>query len=338
MPNPSKAITVTLKRVALDAGVSYQTVWRALHDTAGILPDTRQHVLDVATKLGYRRNITASSLRTARSHIIGLVVLDVSNSYTGELVGGVEAAATRAGCSVMLMNSGDDLDRERRAVHSLLDRQVDGIIINPSSLGDHSYLVRDLPDGLPLVSINRPIPGVPCATVQSRHDDVALAAAHLVKSGHERIGGIFGEPGNTAFRERNLSLQRALKRSGRRVPARWFCHGPNTVDFGRQATCKMLAAADSPTALFTGGNRLTEGALLGLRDMGLRQGIDIGLVGFDLRYAQLLDPPMPVLLQPGHAMGCLAAEALLAARSGEPVPNLSPLPLHFETYVTRACA
>jgi len=327
-------MTVTLKRVASDAGVSYQTVWRALHDSTGILPGTRQHVLDVAVRLGYRRNTIASSLRTARSHIIGLVVLDVSNPYTGELVGGVEAAATRAGCSVLLMNSGDDFDRERRAIHSLMERQVDGIIINPSSLGDHSYLVRELPAGLPLVSINRPIPDVPCATVQSRHDDVALAADHLVTAGHERIGGIFGELANTPFHYRNLVLQQALKRSGRRTPARWFRHGANTVEFGRHAVCKMLSAGDAPTALFTGGNRLTEGALLGLRDMGLRQGIDVGLVGFDLRYARLLDPPMPVLLQPGHAMGCLAAEVLLAARSGEPLPSLAPLPLRFETYST----
>ncbi len=323
-------MTVTLKQVASDAGVSYQTVWRALHDSPGILPDTRAHVLTVAARLGYRRNSVASSLRTARSHTIGLVVLDVSNPYTGELVGGVEAAATGAGCSVLLMNSGDDPGRERLAVHALMERRVDGIILNPSSLGDHSYLLRDLPPGFPLVSINRPIPDVPCVTVESRHADVALGARFLLDRGHRRIGGIFGAFENTPFRDRHAALCRALEEAGRAPDPRWLRHGANTVAFARDAVREVLSAADAPTGLVAGGNRLTEGALLGLRDLGLRQGIDVALVGFDLRYAALLDPPLPVLLQPGHAMGRLAAEALLNPPGvGEARPP-SVLPLRFE--------
>ncbi len=330
-------MSVTLKQVASDAGVSYQTVWRALHDAPGILPGTRAHVLEVASRLGYRRNSAASSLRTSRTNTIGLVVLDVSNAFTGQLVGGVEAAATAAGCSVLLMNSGDDIGRERLAIHALTGRQVDGIILNPSSKGDHSYLLRELPAGLPLVSINRPIPGVPSATVMSRHADVALAAHLLLERGHQRIGGIFGERANTPFHYRDLALRRALKGAGHAPQPQWFRHGANTVAFGRQATREILSLPVGPTGLVAGGNRLTEGMLLGLRDLGLRQGIDVAVVGFDLRYAGLLDPPMPVLLQPGHEMGQLAAETLLSMRAGHTANRLPSLPLQFECDPGKAC-
>ena len=325
-------MTITLKQVASDAGVSYQTVWRALHDSPGILPVTRAHVLEVAARLGYRRNAAASSLRTATTNTIGLVVLDVSNPFTGELVGGVEAAATAAGRSVMLMNSGDDVERERLAIRALVGRQVDGIILNPSSIGDHSYLYQALPPGLPLVSINRPIPGVPCATVESRHADVELAAKLLLDAGHDRIGGVFGERANTPFHHRKLALRRSLQRAGQQPDRRWLRHGPNCVAFGQRATIEILSLPDRPTALFAGGNRLTEGALLGLRDLGLRQGVDIALVGFDLHYARLLDPPMPVLLQPGREMGRSAVAAVLAMQAGQPIRALEPLPMRLDCH------
>lgn len=324
------AMSVTLKQVASAAGVSYQTVWRALHDAPGILPATRAAVLEVASRLGYLRNSAASSLRTARSNTIGLVVLDVSNPFTGQLVSGVEAAATEAGCSVLLLNSGDDLERERRAIQALVGRQVDGIILNPSSKGDHSYLQRDLPAKLPLVSINRPIPGVPCAAVASRHADVALVVPLLLQRACGKVGGIFGERGNTPFRDRNSALQRALKIAGVTPRPHWFRHGPNSVAFGREATKALMSETDPPSGLFAAGNRLTEGMLLGLRDLGLRQGTDVAVVGFDLRYAGLLDPPMPVILQPAHEMGRLAVKTLLALQAGQLIQTLAPLPLRLD--------
>jgi LacI family transcriptional regulator len=320
-------LAVTLKQVAADAGVSYQTVWRALHGSPGILPETRDHVLEVATRLGYRANSIARSLRMNQSSTIGVIVLDVSNAFTSALVSGIEGEASRNAHSIILMNSGDDIERERRAVSLLMGRQVDGLIINPSSLGSHAYLRDEMPAGFPLVAVNRAIPGVPCTTVESRHADTVEAARHLIALGHTRIGGIFGSFSNTPFYARSAALRAEIKRAGLSVRSSWFRAGENTVEFARQAVREIVSARNPPTALFAAGNRLTEGALLGLRDLGLRQGEDIGLVGFDLRYAGLLRPPMPVLVQPAHEMGRLAFQLLLQIRRGEMPQPAAPLPL-----------
>jgi LacI family transcriptional regulator len=318
---------VTLKHVAEKAGVSLQTVWRAIHDAPGILPSTRAEILEIANELGYRRNRIAGSLRSSESHTVGLLVLDVSNAYTSEVTRGVEEEAAKHGYSVLLMNSDDDIDRQRRAVTSLLERRVDGLIMNPCSEGDHSYLNRELTGGFPLVAINRPIPGVPSVTISSRHQDTYRAARYLARTGHRRIGGIFGNFSNTPFYGRYRSLVRELERQKLPVRAEWLRSGSNTVAFGREAIQALMSLSDKPTAVFAAGNRLTEGALLGLRDLGLRHGLDVTLVGFDLRYAELLDPPLPVLRQPARDMGRVAVTTLLRIIGGKRPANPRPLPI-----------
>ncbi len=320
-------MNITLKQVAASAGVSYQTVWRAIHDTPGILPSTRAQVLEVAARLGYRRNRVAGSLRTQQSAVLGLIVLDVSNPHTGSVTSGIEDAASAHGYSVLLMNSHDDVARERAAVASLMEQRVAGLIINPARGGDHAYLGQDLPPGFPLVAINRPIPGLDSPTVQTRHEDVADVVGYFARLGHRRVGGIFGPFENEPFLHRCTVLQHSLRE--RRLPVRqaWLATGENSTAFARAAVRAMLSRRDAPTALFAASHRLTEGALLGFRDLGLRQGEDIALVGFDLHYAGLLSPPMPTMMQPAHDMGRLAVQTVLHLVGGGAPPVLPPLPM-----------
>lgn len=320
-------MAVTLKQVADRVGVSLQTVWRAIHDAPGIQPSTRDEILAIAAEMGYRRNRLAGSLRNSRSHTIGLVVLDISNSYTSSLTRGIEERATQLGYSVLLMNSHDEIERERVAVRSLLERQVDGLIISPCSEGDHTYLHQDLKHSFPLVAINRPIPEVVSTTIASRHHDMATAVDYLAEAGHRHIGGIFGNFSNTPFHARYRSLVGAMERLTLPVHADWLRSGTNTMEFGREATRIIMSGKSRPTALVATGNRLTEGALAGLRDVGLRHGKDVGLIGFDLRFAELLDPPLPVLRQPAREMGIAAVTTLArmieGKKSGQ--PRLMPI-------------
>lgn len=320
-------MAVTLKQVADKSGVSLQTVWRAIHDAPGILPSTRAEILEIAAALGYRRNRLAGSLRSRESHTIGLVVLDVSNANTSSLTRGVEEEATRQGYSVLLMNSEDDIERERHAVRSLLERQVDGLILNPCSEGDHTYLNQELSEDFPLVAINRTIPHVKSATVSARHRDTFQVVRYLASTGHDRIGGIFGNFTNTPFHTRYRSFMKELQLQ--QLPAReaWFRVGANTVEFGRESIRAILSAEDRPSAVFAAGNLLTEGALLGLRDMGLRHGRDVLLVGSDLRYAELLDPPLPVMRQPAREIGQAAVSVLTHMMHGQAFKQPRALPV-----------
>lgn len=321
----------TLKDVARKANVSHQTVWRAVHDLPGILPTTRQTILQLANELGYRPNRLAGSLRTKRSYTIGLVIFDVANPYASQLVSGIEAEATAQGFSVLLMSSGDDFDRERRAIASLLERGVDGLILSASSQGNHGYLRNELPPRFPLVAVNHAIDGLPCTTVAASNREAGKeAGAYLAKHGHTAISGLFGDIRNPSVRERHDGFLAALRVAKLPVRRQWVRAGTNSVDYARQTVRDMFRVKQRPTAVFASTHQLTEGALLGLNDIGLHHGTAVAVVGFDVRYAPLLNPPLPVLLQPAAEMGRLAASAVIAEIEGKPRPRPDRLPVRFE--------
>jgi LacI family transcriptional regulator, galactose operon repressor len=323
-------MAVTLKEVAREANVSYQTVWRAIHDVPGILPSTRDRVRLLAEQLGYRPNRIAGTLRTKRSTMIGVVVFDVSNSYAAQIISGIEKCAAARGHSVLLMSSGDDFQRERNAILSLLDRGVDGLIVSSSAEGDHRYLRTELPKGFPLVAINHAIPGVPAVTIAARNREAgADAGAYLIKAGHRGIAGLFSNLANSSARDRYEGLLQAMRKAKVPVNRDWLRSGPNTIEFARDAVREIFQGADVPTALFSSTHQLTEGALLGLQDIGLRHGHGVTVVGFDIRYASLLNPPLPVLLQPAQQIGEIAADALIDLVSGKPGLTSKALPVEF---------
>lgn len=323
-------MAATLKQVAQAAGVSYQTVWRAVHGYPGILPTTRDKILRSVAQLGYRPNRVAGSLRTKRTETLGLVVFDVSNTYTAQLISGIESEAGKRGYSVLLMSTGNDFNRERAAILSLLERGVDGLIVTGVSQGDHRYLRRELPDRVPLVALSHSISGIQAPTVAARNRDAGvIAAEYLVKLGHKDVGGIFGDLGFGSLRERYDGFTQSLKKEKVPVRKNWIISGANKVEFAREAIRKIFNGPKRPAAFFASTHQLTEGALLGLNDIGLRHGHGVVMVGFDIRYAQLLDPPLPVLLQPGFELGELAVAVLADLIAGNVVSQPDELSVRF---------
>ncbi len=302
---------ITLKDVAKASKVSYQTVSRAVNDLPGINAATRERVLKIAGELGYRRNGLAGSLRTNRSRAIGIVVSDIENTFFAEAVQAAETDARSRGYSVLLATSNEDLGREQEAVRALVERRVDGLIVAPSE-GDHDYLVRDLPSGLPLVAINRAIPEYPSGAVLLDNIKAARQATEvLIQRGHRRVGALIGDLTLMTSRERLKGFEEALHAGGAQRHGQWIRQAGLRRDTGRRAALELFGQTNRPTALFTSSNMLTEGALLALRDLGLRQGIDVEIAGFDLGYAELLNPPVPVMRQPTYEIGRKAVGLLI---------------------------
>ncbi len=314
MPARKKALgaNVTLRDVGLAAGVSYQTVSRVVNDLSGVSEATRKRVLKAARKLGYHPNRVAGSLRTSRSKVIGLIMADIENFFFAEVVGGVEAEASARGYSVILANSSEDLDRERRAALGLMERRVDGLIIAPTG-GDHSYLRTDLPKNFPLVAINRAIDARPCGAVLTDNEPGATAAVrYLIDRGHKEIGAIVASQTLMTSRERFRGYKAAMDAAGLPVRPEWVGTGGFTPESGFLAAINILSRKDRPTALFASSNRIAEGVLLALQQLNLRRNQDIEIVGFDnAPWAKLVDPPVAVIAQPAREIGQRAVQMLL---------------------------
>lgn len=302
----------TLKDVGRQAGVSYQTVSRVMNGSTQVSPATRDLVLSAAQQLGFRVNRVAGSLRKNQSQMIGLVMSDVANLFFAEVVGGVEAEAALHNYSVILANSGENLEHEKAAVIGLMEHRVDGLIVAPAE-GDHRYLSEDLPANFPLVAINRMIEEVSCGAVLSDNEGGARAAVdYLISRGHTRIGALVGSVGLMTSRERLAGYRAALIDAGLAVHDEWIKFGGLHADGACAAALKLLAADDRPSALFASSNAIAEGILLAMKQLGLQRNRDVEVIGFDdVPWARLVDPPMPTIAQDTHQIGRRAVRMLL---------------------------
>jgi LacI family transcriptional regulator len=318
---------VTLKNVAMAAGVSYQTVSRAVNGYAEIHPDTRQRILQIAEELGYRPNRLAGSLRSAYSKVIGLIVSDIENGYFAEVAAGVEAEATAEGYSVILANTGEDIARERAAVTSLFERRVDGLVIAPAE-GDHAFLETDLPRSFPVVAFNRMLPHPRYGAVLSENEAGAqMAVEHLIARGHRKIGAIVASPSLITSRERLNGFRSAMRAANLPIKPEWVATGTIYPEGARLAASKIFAGRDHPTGLLTSSQRITEGVLLALRKLGLKHGRDVDIVGFDnFPWAALLEPPLTLVAQETHQIGRQAVRMLLGMIAGTSGPSTVRLP------------
>jgi LacI family transcriptional regulator len=334
MENRQKSRTVTLKDVARRASVSYQTVSRAVNGHSDISPETRTRILRIAERLGYSPNRLAGSLRTNQSKVIGLVVSDIENVFFAEVASGVEAEARSRGYSVLLANSGEDNLREREAVRSLVERRVDGLILGPAQ-GDHSYLQTALPKRFPLVTINRKIDFSYCGAVVIENEIAARRAVeYLIARGHRKIGAIVASAELTTSRERLNGFRSAMADAGLAVRREWVATGSVRPDGARIAAIKILTRSDRPTAMMTSSHRISEGVLIAMKELGLKLGRDVDLIGFDhVRWTALLDPPVAVIEQPTQHIGREATRMLIEMINGTAGPSIVTLPARLITHM-----
>lgn len=319
--------SVTIKHVAAAAGVSYQTVSRAINGFAEINPETRRKVLEVAEELGYRQNRLAGGMRTAHTKVVGLVVSDLANTFFAEVAAGIEAEATERGYSVILANSGEDVGRERAAVRTLLERRVDGLVIAPAE-GDHGFLEDDLPGSFPVVAINRSLALPRYGAVLSDNEAGAQRAVeHLIAQGHTKIGAIVASTNLITSRERLTGYRNAMRAAKLPIKREWIATGTIYPEGARSASVEVLRRPDRPTALLTSSHRLTEGVFMALKELGLKQHHDLEIVSFDtFPWAALLDPPLTVVAQATDRIGREAVAMLTGMIVGSGGPSVVRLP------------
>ncbi|CAL9320973.1 LacI family DNA-binding transcriptional regulator [Streptomyces sp. SudanB52_2052] len=314
----------TMADVARSAGVSVATVSHVLNGTRPVLPHTRQAVLDAVEELGYTTNTLARSLVTSRTRSIGLAVSAISNPYFTEILQGVEAAALEAGYSLLIADPHDDPEHERKVVQLLHERRVDGMIVAPSAdpRGLLAYLRRH---AVPAVFLDRLV-DAPGADGGPRFDQVCSDNAaptsrlvtHLAGLGHRRIGLVAGLPGLSTTSERIMGYRSGLAFAGLPYDERLLVHGDSESAGGEAATAALLSLAVPPTALVTGNNAMTIGALRALRDRGLSVPGDLALCSFDdFAWADLFSPRLTAIAQPSKDIGARAVQVLLE-RLAEP--------------------
>lgn len=303
---------VTIQDVAHKAGVSSATVSRALASKPHVSQEKRERVLAAVEELGYQPSRVARSLCVQRSAILGLVISDIQNSFFTSLVRAVEDVAYEHLYGVFLCNLDEDTDKEGLYIDLLCAESVAGVIISPTRETDNP--ARKLIEAdIPVVAVDHCMLDLEVDTVVI--DNVGAASSlvsHLISDGHRRVAAVVGPPTTTTGRERMEGYFQALKAHGLPVLPHLVRTGPPKETFGCQLTAEHLDLAEPPTALFTGNNLLTVGALRAIHERELRIPDDIALVAFDeLDWMSLVRPKLTVVTQPTYELGRRAADLLL---------------------------
>jgi LacI family transcriptional regulator len=326
----------TMADVAREANVSTQTVSRVLNGKGEIRPETRQMVLDVIERMGYRPNALARSLVTNRTGTIGLIVPDIGNPFFAEVVRGVEDTARIHGFTVLLCNTDQMPERELSAFLAIEDKWVDGIILCASRLPDDQLTtLAKRRQGVVLVS-HEPVDGVVGSVRADDECGTIEATRHLLARGRKRITFLAGKPGGPSHRARLRGFQGAVNGADLEPsdPRTKFCI--STPAGGYQAAREVLRERPDLEALLCFNDLVAIGALRACIEAGVRVPEDVHVVGFDDNVlASMVQPQLTTVRRPKHEIGSRAMELLIAHLNGVEHPRDVVLPAEL---VVRASA
>lgn len=307
---PLKA--TTLKELAATLNLSQSTVSRIINGAGTahrIARETQERVLQAAALHGYSANAVAKSLRQKRTFTIGVIVPEISEGYSTLVLSGIEDELLKDGFFYFVVSHRHRPDLLDGLPRRMLTRSVEGIIAIDSALAD------DLPVPLVAVSGHNRRKGV--INIELDHEEAALLAlSHLRSLGHEKIAFIKGQAFSSDTEQRWRAIENGARSVGIQIDPELVVQlqepepGPGP---GTEVTRQLLERKRPFTAIFAFNDVTAIGAIIALREAGLRIPEDVSVMGFDdVLAAATNDPPLTTINQPLRAMGQVAATTLLA--------------------------
>ncbi|MGD0608333.1 MAG: LacI family DNA-binding transcriptional regulator [Streptosporangiaceae bacterium] len=302
-----------IRDVARKAGVSVASVSFALNGQPGVAAETRRRILAAAAELGYHANPQAQALRRGRTSTYGLVIRNFSNPFFLEVLTGAERAAGEAGATLLLLDSHYSIEREHLHVREMAAQRLAGLAIAPVGDGESVRLWQQLRPGTPVVALNASGKGLP--GVSRVHPDnaagVKLAMLRLAELGHTSAAFVSAPRGMAADTDRLRYFRRQARELGVRA---CIMYSPLTIADVRMAASTLLARPDAPTVVITNSDYTALGIYETARDLALRIGPDVSVIGHDdLATSEFLDPPLATIRIDGQEMGRALMMRLLDA-------------------------
>lgn len=304
----------TIHDVAAAAGVSVATVSKAVNGRYGIAPATVKRVMEAVDKLGYESSLVASSMRSRRTGVVGVLVADFE-PFSAEILKGVGAALHDSELDLLAYSGSRQRESEgweRRSLSRLSGTLIDGaIMVTPTVLSATS--------DIPIVAVDPHTGRADLPTVESDSFGGALQATrHLIELGHRRIGFVAGRPDLRSSILREAGYRQALREAGISFTPELVRVGRYEPDESRERTSSLLSSVDPPTAIFAANDISAIAVLERAASMGLRVPRDLSVVGFDdIPEASQISTPLTTVRQSMQRLGAEAVKLLLSLMNGE---------------------
>lgn len=305
---------ITIKEIAKEAGVSIATVSMILNNKdKNITNATRMRVLEVVKKYNYIPNAMAGSLVTQKTHIVGLILPDITNPFFPGIARGAEDKANESGYSIIFCNTDDKLEVEEKYIETLTKKMADGIIIAHSS---NSVKMSEILERckVPIILIDRDFysQNIRGKVLVNNLEGAYKGVSYLIKKGYKKIAYLSGSLKTRTAKDRLDGYKAALNDNSMEYDERLVKFGEYKIDWGRNGVKELLCEKKRFDAIFCGNDLIAIGTMKELKEKGFNIPSDIGVMGFDDIYiAGLVEPALTTIRQPNYNMGYKAMELLL---------------------------
>lgn len=307
--------SVTIKDVAMRAGVAVSTVSRVINNLDYVSAETRARVLAAAEEMGYVHNAIAASMKTGKSKMIVVVIPDLINDFFSSVVQGVEEIFAQKGYYTLIFLTGENPVKEQELFRGVFGKLVDGAILIPAVDDTHYY--SNLP--IPVILVDRTLGQIDTVVINN-YKGAYLATQELIDHGHKRIAVINGDRNRdfTICTNRYDGFLAAMENASLPVRDDYVRFCPWQQSAGYQAMHELMELEEPPTAVFAANSQLSIGCMNYLRERGLVLGKDVSMVAFDdSLMAQINNPPLTVITRPTIEMGRIAANMLFNLLQGK---------------------
>lgn len=319
---------VKIEDVAKKANVSAATVSRVLNHPEIVRPALRDKVMRYITDLSYTPDSAARALKSRRMRTIGAIVPTLGLGIFAEGVEALQNRLSESGYTLFIANSQYDQRRELQEMQSLIDRGIDGIVLVG---GSHGRELRAQVEqaGVPVITtyVSKASGGIPAIGIDNERAAREMTQ-YLLGLGHVRLGAIANiPPSNDRSRARLEGIQRALSSAGIRIKPTQIIRADHSLVQGRSALRQLLTDHPETTAVICTTDTLAIGAIAEARKMGLSVPRTLSITGFDdVELSAQVDPPLTTISVPAAEIGHSAADYLINAIAGRPVPKSVVLP------------
>lgn len=319
---------VKIEDVARQAAVSAATVSRVLNHPEIVRPELRDKVTRAITELSYTRDSAARALKSGRMRTIGAIVPTLGLGIFAEGVEALQNRLSESGYTLFIANSQYDQRRELQELQSLIERGIDGIVlVGASQAPELRTLVQQA--GVPVITtyVSKAQGGIPAIGIDNQRATRELTQ-YLLSLGHVRFGAIANvPPSNDRSRARLDGIQKALADAGIRLKPTQIVRADLSLAQGRSALRQLISDHPDTTAVICTTDTLAIGAMAEARKLGLDIPRQLSITGFDdVEIAAQVDPALTTISIPVAEIGRGAADYLINAIAGLPIPKSVQLP------------
>ncbi len=329
-------IAATIKDVAKHTGLSIATISKYING-GNVLDQNKVLIENAIKKLNFKVNEIARGLKTNKTMTIGVLIPDFKNIFFTTIVSNIENVLIQNGYSTIICDykKSDRLEKEK--FNFLVNKQVDGIITIPQGSNGRS-VQKLLDENVPVVLIDRALPGVVCDTVLADNMNAAYdAVEHLIVNGHKRIGIICGPDNIFTAEERLKGYIRVHEDYKMKIEESLIKKGDYESDSGYRLLNELLGLKTPPSAVFVTNYEMTIGAIMAINDRDVKIPEELSIIGFDnLHMAKIVKPALSIIVQPMEQIGEVAAQLLLKRLKGDMSNYPSMLRLKTELQINKS--